>query len=53
VFIGDDVTDEDGMREARKRGGAGYRVDAVFRDPDGVRAWLHRSAERGDWEPLR
>jgi trehalose 6-phosphate phosphatase len=52
VFIGDDVTDEDGMREARKRGGAGYRVDAVFRDPDGVRAWLHRSAERGDWEPL-
>ena len=32
------------MREARNRGGAGYRVDAVFRDPDGVRAWLHRSA---------
>jgi len=24
----------------------------VFRDPDGVRAWLHRSAQRGDWEPL-
>lgn len=52
VFIGDDVTDEDGMREARKRGGAGYRVDAVFRDPDGVRAWLRRSAERGDWGKL-
>ena len=49
VFIGDDVTDEDGMREARKRGGAGYRVDEVFGDPSGVRAWLHRSAERGDW----
>jgi trehalose 6-phosphate phosphatase len=52
VFIGDDVTDEDGMREARKRGGAGYRVDEVFGDPAGVRAWLHRSAERGDWGEL-
>jgi len=52
IFIGDDVTDEDGMREARKRGGAGYRVDAVFADPDGVRAWLQRSATRGDWGPL-
>jgi trehalose 6-phosphate phosphatase len=52
VFIGDDLTDEDGMREARRRGGAGYRVDAVFRDPDGVRGWLGRSAERGDWDPL-
>lgn len=52
IFIGDDVTDEDGMREARRRGGAGYRVDAVFTDPDGVRAWLRRSAERGDWAPL-
>jgi trehalose 6-phosphate phosphatase len=52
IFIGDDRTDEDGMREARNHGGAGYRVDAVFRDPDGVRAWLRRSAQRGDWEPL-
>jgi trehalose 6-phosphate phosphatase len=52
VFIGDDVTDEDGMREARRLGGAGYRVDAVFRDPAGVRFWLQLSAERGDWGPL-
>jgi trehalose 6-phosphate phosphatase len=52
VFVGDDVTDEDGMREARRLGGAGYRVDAVFHDPDGVRGWLRRSAERGDWDPL-
>jgi trehalose 6-phosphate phosphatase len=52
VFIGDDVTDEDGMRESRRRGGAGYRVDAVFGDPDGVRAWLRRCAERGDWGEL-
>jgi trehalose 6-phosphate phosphatase len=53
VFIGDDVTDEDGMREARRRGGAGYRVDEAFRDTEGVRSWLHRSAERGDWAPFR
>ena len=52
VFIGDDVTDEDGMREARKRGGAGYRVDDVFGDPDGVRAWLRASAAAGDWARL-
>jgi trehalose 6-phosphate phosphatase len=52
VFIGDDLTDEDGMREARNLGGAGYRVDAVFRDPDGVRAWLKQTAERRDWAPL-
>lgn len=52
IFIGDDVTDEDGMREARKRGGVGYRVDEVFRDPNGVRTWLQRSAESGDWAAL-
>ncbi len=52
VFIGDDLTDEDGMREARIRGGAGYRVDAVFQDPAGVRSWLHRSADLGDWAPF-
>ena len=49
IFIGDDVTDEDGMRAARQFGGAGYRVDAVFRDPDGVRLWLQRSAAAGNW----
>lgn len=52
VFIGDDVTDEDGMRECRKHGGAGYRVDEVFGDPAGVRSWLQRSAELGDWGAL-
>ena len=52
VFIGDDVTDEDGMREARKRGGAGYRVDEVFGDPEGVRSWLRASAAAGDWATL-
>jgi trehalose 6-phosphate phosphatase len=49
VFIGDDLTDEDGMREARRLGGAGYRVDAVFGSPAGVRSWLMRSARAGAW----
>jgi len=53
VFIGDDVTDEDGMREARKLGGAGFRVDAVFGTPTGVRSWLTRSVLARNWAPLQ
>jgi trehalose 6-phosphate phosphatase len=49
VFIGDDVTDEDGMREARAMGGAGLRVQEVFGDAAGVRAWLRETAAIGDW----
>lgn len=45
VYVGDDVTDEDGMRVAREAGGQGYRVQDVFGDPAGVRAWLARLAE--------
>ena len=52
VFIGDDVTDEDGMRAARELGGAGFRVDTAFRDTNGVRSWLSRSALAGDWAPM-
>ena len=44
VFIGDDVTDEDGMEAARALGGAGLRVQDWFGDPAGVRAWLAKSA---------
>ena len=40
VYIGDDVTDEDGMRAARALGGLGWRVQDVFADPAGVRTWL-------------
>jgi trehalose 6-phosphate phosphatase len=40
VYIGDDRTDEDGMRAARELGGIGWRVQDVFGDPAGVRAWL-------------
>ncbi len=40
VYVGDDVTDEDGMRAARDAGGLGLRVQDVFGTPSGVRAWL-------------
>jgi trehalose 6-phosphate phosphatase len=46
VYIGDDVTDEDGMRAARALGGAGWRVQDVFTDAAGVRAWLASEAVR-------
>jgi len=56
IFVGDDVTDEDGMRAARKLGGAGLRVDEAFGSPEGVRTWLRQSAEaldagRARWAP--
>lgn len=40
VFLGDDVTDEDGMRVARAMGGLGLRVQDWFGDAAGVREWL-------------
>jgi trehalose 6-phosphate phosphatase len=47
VYVGDDVTDEDGMRVARANGGLGYRVQEVFGDAAGVRAWLGQLARAG------
>ena len=44
VFVGDDVTDEDGMQAARAAGGIGLRVPEAFGGPAGVRAWLARLA---------
>ncbi|MGH7049252.1 MAG: trehalose-phosphatase [Acetobacteraceae bacterium] len=40
VYIGDDVTDDDGIRAARELGGFGFKVGPVFGDAGGVRAWL-------------
>ncbi|HUC18957.1 MAG TPA: trehalose-phosphatase [Acetobacteraceae bacterium] len=40
LFIGDDATDEDGIRAARDAGGFGFRVQETFGDAAGVRAWL-------------
>ncbi len=47
VFIGDDVTDEDGMVVARAMGGVGLFVPEVFGSAGAVRAWLARTAD--DW----
>ena len=56
IFIGDDVTDEDGMDAARAMNGAGLRVDDWFGTADGVRVWLAASAEAlargGEWPGL-
>ncbi len=40
VYVGDDVTDEDGMLAARQLGGSGLRVQENFVDAAGVRGWL-------------
>ncbi len=40
VFIGDDVTDEDGMRAAQQAGGIGLRVPEAFGEAADVRAWI-------------
>lgn len=45
VFVGDDVTDEDGMRMARQMGGLGLHVETDFAGaPAAVRDWLGRAA---------
>jgi trehalose 6-phosphate phosphatase len=49
VFIGDDVTDEDGIAVAQALGGVGLRVPQSFGDAAGVRAWLTASASMGRW----
>ena len=50
IFIGDDVTDQDGMAVARQLGGAGLFVPEVFGTPASVRAWL--AASQGGWAAL-
>lgn len=45
IFVGDDVTDEDGMRAAEAMGGHGVHVHRCFPEgAAGVRAWLSRVA---------
>lgn len=45
VFVGDDVTDEDGMEAARRHGGFGLHVGRDFQGGSAeVRAWLARGA---------
>jgi trehalose 6-phosphate phosphatase len=40
VFIGDDVTDEEGMEVARSFGGQGWRLQDAFGSPAALREWL-------------
>ncbi|MDN3567056.1 trehalose-phosphatase [Paeniroseomonas aquatica] len=44
VFIGDDVTDEEGMDAARSFGGQGWRLDDMFGTPQVLRDWLAEAA---------
>jgi trehalose 6-phosphate phosphatase len=46
VFIGDDVTDEEGMEAARELGGHGFRLQDAFGTPAALRDWLS-AARRG------
>lgn len=46
IFIGDDVTDEDGIAAARELGGQGFMVPDMFGTPAGVRAWLASICEQ-------
>ncbi len=40
IFVGDDVTDEDGMEAARALGGFGMRLPDDFATPEAVRGWI-------------
>ncbi|MCL2430660.1 MAG: trehalose-phosphatase [Alphaproteobacteria bacterium] len=49
LFIGDDVTDEDGISAAEALGGCGLWVPEVFGGPAQVRQWLARAARDATW----
>ncbi len=40
IYVGDDVTDEDGIRGAEALGGVGLRIPRDHADPAAFRAWL-------------
>ncbi len=52
IFVGDDITDEDGMAAARQLGGAGLRIDMAFGTAANFRAWLSQAATSGTWPPF-
>ncbi|WP_419730289.1 trehalose-phosphatase [Lichenicola sp.] len=47
VFVGDDVTDEDGIRAAEALGGVGLRIPEDFATPAVFRDWLSELARSG------
>ncbi|HUZ62261.1 MAG TPA: trehalose-phosphatase [Acetobacteraceae bacterium] len=54
VFVGDDVTDEEGMQAAEELGGIGLHVARAFGGrPAAVRRWLARSADALNEEARR
>lgn len=48
LFVGDDVTDDDGIRAARELDGFGFQVAPTFGNAAGVRRWLLSLAEADD-----
>lgn len=47
VYVGDDITDEDGMMAAQRRGGLALHVNVHFSGkPAQVRHWIYRAAAR-------
>ncbi|EHH67795.1 trehalose-phosphatase [Gluconobacter morbifer] len=49
LFVGDDVTDRDGVRAAQQMGGAGWLIPDDFPDAKTFREWLHGLAEGRGW----
>jgi trehalose 6-phosphate phosphatase len=45
IYVGDDVTDEDGIAAAEALGGLGLRVAETFGEPADVRAWIAELAK--------
>jgi len=50
IFIGDDITDQDGITAARALGGVGFLVAERFTNPEAVRAWLRASAQQAEFQ---
>ena len=48
VFIGDDVTDEEGMEACRSLGGHGWQLEEAFGSPAVLRDWLARAVAPDD-----
>ena len=53
LFLGDDVTDRDGIAVAGQLGGAGLLVEDWFQGPAEVRQWLAEAARLRAWPTLR
>ncbi|AQS88323.1 trehalose phosphatase [Neoasaia chiangmaiensis NBRC 101099] len=50
LFVGDDVTDNDGIRAARAAGGVGFRIPDDFPTAQAFRDWLKHYSEAPQWD---